>query len=64
MSIKRDGEYGKDYNCLDTDLVDGFPPIAEHKPGDVMTVYNSATDELESMFKMVDAGTGKWMKLF
>lgn len=62
--IKRDGEFGKTYNCLDTDLVDNFPPTTEYEPGTIMMSYNSTSKQLEYMFKLVDAGNGKeWMEL-
>ncbi len=67
--IKFNGEYGLNFNCLETDLVNDSPPIdnvqVNAADGDVtMTVYDSVSKELLSIFRRVDVGNGKeWMKL-
>ncbi len=69
MAIIANGEYGRNLNCLETDLVNGKPPIDNDKinstQGSVtVTVYNSVSKELESVFKRIDVGAGdEWMKL-
>lgn len=61
--IVREPDLGKEYNCLDTDLVDGFPPTEGYELGDTIIVYNSS-NQLVEMFELINVGNGsEWMQL-
>jgi hypothetical protein len=60
MPVKPDPLYDQDYNCLLTDLVNGFPKDNGESEGSQMYVWDSATKELNSIFKKV---FGAWYKL-
>lgn len=70
MTIKRSMyDSSKDYDCLDTDLTAGVPPLANPAggnfiAGDEMMVYNDTSKALENVFVLKDIGNGlEWMKL-
>lgn len=59
MSVVRDPEMGKDYNCKETDLVAEFPPSVEgFSLGDYMNAYDSTTKEVYKVFKLINLGDG------
>lgn len=59
MTVKVDPNYEKEYNCLVSDLVGGFPPPDDREEGSKMYVWDSATKELKYIFKKV---FGTWHK--
>ena len=54
MSIVKDALYEQEYNCLTTDLEDGYPPDTTLELGSIMYVYNADTKVLDSVFKLVN----------
>lgn len=64
MAIVIDPVYEEEYNCLTTDLTGGYPTDVTLPNGSIMYAYNSTTNELESVFKLVEAtGTKAWFKI-
>ena len=52
----------EEFNCLTTDLVDGFPPAMSSYEGNaLMNVFHPVTKELVSQFKLSKiSGTNVW----
>jgi hypothetical protein len=59
MTIKKDALYEEEYNCLVSDLVDGFPPADNREEGAKMYAWDEATKKLTYIFKKV---FGAWHK--
>lgn len=60
MAVKRDPVYEKEYNCLTTDLVNGYPPADVGEDGSKMYVWDAALRKMTKIFKNV---FGQWMEL-
>lgn len=54
-----------EYDCLNTDLVNSFPPSTEgYDINSMMYVYDSVTKELVSIFELLDiSGALTWYKI-
>lgn len=65
MAVVKDALFEQEYNCLTTDLVDGFPSTTDgYELGSVLYSFNGTTKELDTVFKLHEAsGTKAWYKL-
>jgi hypothetical protein len=65
MAIVQDALYEQEYNCLTTDLVDGFPSSTDYELGAVLYAYDSTTKLLDSIYKLHDSSGAKaWYKIY
>jgi hypothetical protein len=53
MTVKNDPLFENEYNCLVSDLVDGFPPNGKEEEGSKMYVWDDSSRTLVSIFKKV-----------
>ena len=64
MAIVKDTLYEEEFNCLTTDLTDGFPTDTTLPLDSVMYVYNASTKVLDSVFKLTNpSGSKVWYKI-
>jgi hypothetical protein len=60
MGVRRDPLIEQEYNCLVSDLIEGFPPHKDEEEGSKMYVWDDSTKQLAYIFKRV---FNSWYKL-
>jgi len=66
MAYRQDVLYESEFNCLVTDLVDGFPASIAYDEGTRMYAYDGTTKTVVNIFKLLNltlTGTLVWYKL-
>ncbi len=56
--------YEKEYSCLVSDLVEGYPESTDYENGALMFAYDDNTKELNHVFKLsTPEGVKVWYKI-
>lgn len=64
MAVVKDPMYEEEYNCLTSDLVDGFPPSTNLALGSIMYAWDTIDKKLDTTFKLINAtGSKEWFKI-